>query len=119
MGEYTRAVSGQRLDKHVAAATDTNATIEVLYFLYCPCREDKSGTRLDNKNIRGLNLAVVKLTTVQMTRQPLQHKICKMGMICHAKPILTKVSCVVQKQKFFYNMLYVRNVHLTKSQAYS
>jgi hypothetical protein len=52
-------------------------------------------------------VAVVKLTTVQVTRQPLQHKICKMGMICLAKPVLTEDLCVVQKQTFFYNMLYV------------
>jgi hypothetical protein len=71
------------------------------------------------KNIRGLNLAVLKLTTVQVTRQPLQHKICKVGMICSAKPLLTEDLCVVQKQEFFNNMLYVRNVHLTKGQAYS
>jgi hypothetical protein len=28
MGGYTRAVSGQRLDKHVPAAIDTNVSIE-------------------------------------------------------------------------------------------
>jgi hypothetical protein len=59
------------------------------------------------KNIRDFNLAVVKLTTVQMTRQPLQHKICRMGMICPAKPVLTEDLCIVQKETFFYNMLYV------------
>jgi hypothetical protein len=73
----------------------------------------------DIENIRVLNLVVVKLTTVQVTRQPLHHKICKMGMICPAKPVLTEDLCVGQKQTFFYNMLYVRNVHLTKGQAYS
>jgi hypothetical protein len=73
----------------------------------------------DIENIRGLNFAVVKRTTVQMTRQPLQRKICKMGMICPAKPVLTEDLCVVQKQECFYNLLYVRNVYLTKGQAYS
>jgi hypothetical protein len=73
----------------------------------------------DIENIRALNLAVVKLTTVQVTRQPLQHKICKIGMICPTKPVLAEDLCVVQKQKFVNNMLYVRNVHLTKGQAYS
>jgi hypothetical protein len=73
----------------------------------------------DIENIRGLNLAVVKLMAVQVTRQPLQHKICKISMICSAKPVLTEDLCVVQKQEFFYNMLYVRNVLLTKGQAYS
>jgi hypothetical protein len=62
----------------------------------------------DIENIRGLNLAVVKLTTDQVTRQPLKHKICKLGMICPAKPVLTKDLWVVQKQKCFSNMLYVR-----------
>jgi hypothetical protein len=57
--------------------------------------------------------------TVQVTRQPLQHKIGKIGMICSSKPVLTEDLCVVQKQEFFNNMLYVRNVHLTKGQAYS
>jgi hypothetical protein len=74
---------------------------------------------LREENIRGLNLAVVKLTTVQVTRQPLQQKICKIGMIGPVKPVLTDDLCVVQKQKFFNNMLYVWNVRLTKGQAYS
>jgi hypothetical protein len=54
----------------------------------------------DTENIGGLNLAVVKLTTVQKIRQPLQHKICKIVMICHTKPVLTDDLCVVQKKKF-------------------
>jgi hypothetical protein len=33
------AVSGQRLDKHVPAATDTNAMIEELCFLFGPCSD--------------------------------------------------------------------------------
>jgi hypothetical protein len=61
------------------------------------------------ENIRGLNLAVVKLTTDHVTRQPLQHKLCKIGMICSAKPVLIEDLCVVQKQEIFNNMLYVRN----------
>jgi hypothetical protein len=48
----------------------------------------------DVENIRGLNLAVVKLMTVQETRQPLQHKICEIGIICSAKPVLTQDLCV-------------------------
>jgi hypothetical protein len=67
--------------------------------------------------MRGLNLAV-RLTTVQVTRQPLQHKICKIGMICPAKPVLTEDLCVVQMQEFSITC-YVRNVHLNKGQAYS
>jgi hypothetical protein len=73
----------------------------------------------DIEKIRGLNLAVVKLSTVQVTRQPLQHNICKIGMVCSAKPVLTKDLCVVQKLGFFNSMLYVRNIHLTQGQAYS
>jgi hypothetical protein len=62
---------------------------------------------LVGRQTRDLNLAVVKLTTVQMIRQPLQHQICKMDMICPAKPVLTEDLCIVQKEKFFYNVLYV------------
>jgi hypothetical protein len=62
---------------------------------------------------------MVKLTAVQMTKLPLQHKIFKIDMICSAKPVLTEDLCVVQKEEFFNNMLHVRNVHLTKGQAYS
>jgi hypothetical protein len=36
---YTRAISGQRLSKHVPAATDTKATIEELCLLCGPCRD--------------------------------------------------------------------------------
>jgi hypothetical protein len=48
-----------------------------------------------------------------LTRQLLQHKICKIGMICPTKSVLTEDLCVVQKQNFFFiiyffnNMLYV------------
>jgi hypothetical protein len=75
----------------------------------------------DIENIRGLNLEVVKLMTVQVTRQPLHHKILvrKIVMISSVKPVLTEFLCIVQRQEFFNNMLYVRNVHLMKGQAYS
>jgi hypothetical protein len=56
---------------------------------------------LGKKKIRDLNLAVVKLTTVQMIRQPLQHKICKMDMICPAKPVLTRGLVHSAKGKMF------------------
>jgi hypothetical protein len=49
----------------------------------------------DMENMRGLNLTVVKLTTVQVTKLPLQHKIRKIGMICSVKPVLTEGMCVV------------------------
>jgi hypothetical protein len=75
--------------------------------------------KADIGNTRGLNVEVVNLTTVQVTMQPLQHKICKIGMMCSTKPALTENLCVEQKQEFFKNILYVRNVHLTKGQVYS
>jgi hypothetical protein len=53
----------------------------------------------DIENIRGLNMAVVKLTTDQKTKLPLQQKIRKLGMICSVKPVLTEDLCVVQKEK--------------------
>jgi hypothetical protein len=46
---------------------------------------------------RGLNLAVVKFTTVQMTNLPLKHKIRKIGMICFEKPVTTEDLYIVQK----------------------
>jgi hypothetical protein len=56
-------------------------------------------TKLDIENIRGLNLAVVKLTTLQVTKLPLQHKISKIGMIRFAKPGLTEDSYIVHKEE--------------------
>jgi hypothetical protein len=44
----------------------------------------KGKTKLDTETIRGLNLAAVKLTTVQVT------KLNEIGMICIAKPGLTE-----------------------------
>jgi hypothetical protein len=45
-------------------------------------------------------LAVVKLTTVQVTKLPLYSKISEKGMICSAKPVLTEDLCAVQKKEF-------------------
>jgi hypothetical protein len=45
-------------------------------------------------------MAVVKLTTVQVTKLPLQHKTRKLGMIRSAKPVLTEDLYTVQKQEF-------------------
>jgi hypothetical protein len=73
----------------------------------------------DTESIRGLNLSAVKLTTVQVTKLPLWHKIRKTGMICSAKPVLTEDLHIVEKQEFSNNMLYVRYVHLTEGEAYS
>jgi hypothetical protein len=53
----------------------------------------------DIGNIRGLNLAVVKLTTVQVTKLPLWHKIRKIDMICLAKHVLTEDLYIVHKEE--------------------
>jgi hypothetical protein len=53
----------------------------------------------DIENIRGLNLAVVKLTTIQVTKLPLYHKMHKIGMTCFPKPGLTEDLYVVQKEE--------------------
>jgi hypothetical protein len=66
---------------------------------YVRKRKDCS-TGFVKKYIRDLNLEVVKLATVQVTRLPLWHKIRKIGMICSAKPILTETLCVFQKEEF-------------------
>jgi hypothetical protein len=52
------------------------------------------------ENPRGWNLAVAKLTTVQVTKLPLQHKIRKIGRICVAKPVVTEDLYIVQKEEF-------------------
>jgi hypothetical protein len=44
-------------------------------------------------------LAVVKLTTVQVTKLSLWHKIRNIDMICFAEPVLTEDLCVMQKEK--------------------
>jgi hypothetical protein len=49
----------------------------------------------DTENIRGLNLVVVKLTTVQVIKLPLYHKIRMIDTICSVKPVQTEVLCVV------------------------
>jgi hypothetical protein len=43
---------------------------------------------------------VIKLTTVQVTKMPLEHKISKIGIICSVKPVLTEDLCVVQEEEF-------------------
>jgi hypothetical protein len=73
-------VAMQRRSKH------TSTTIEGLCFLRCPCQ----GVTLKTTG------AVVKLTTVQVTKQPFQHTIRKTGIICFAKPR----GLIVQKEKF-------------------
>jgi hypothetical protein len=46
----------------------------------------------DIENIRGLNLAVVKLRIIRVTKLPLQH--------CFPKPVLTEDLYIVQKEEF-------------------
>jgi hypothetical protein len=51
------------------------------------------------ENIRGLNLAMFKLTTVQVTKLPLRHKISTRIVICFAKPGLTEDLYIVHKEE--------------------
>jgi hypothetical protein len=51
----------------------------------------------DKESIRDLNFAVVELTTIQLTKLPLYHKISKTGTICFAKPGLTENFHIVNK----------------------
>jgi hypothetical protein len=52
MGGYITAVSGQRLSKHVPAATDPNSTIEELFSMSSVQRCYKQGTRLELSSAR-------------------------------------------------------------------
>jgi hypothetical protein len=56
--------------------------------------------KLDKENIRGLNLAMVKLMAIQVTKLLLQHKINMIGLICSAKHVLTEDLYIVQKDDF-------------------
>jgi hypothetical protein len=56
----------------------------------------------------------VKLTTVQVNKLPLLHKIRKIGMICSVKPVLTEDLCVVQKEDIFNNMLYMCEMYILR-----
>jgi hypothetical protein len=84
------SIRRKRLGKYVPAATDTDATIEELLETVFPMWSVPRGNKRksykimrmnmfavgvkakpDIENIGGLNLAVVKLTTVQVTKLPL------------------------------------------------
>jgi hypothetical protein len=52
------------------------------------------------ENVRGLNLAAVKLTSVQVPKLPLYHKISDIFMICFAKSGLTEDLYIEQKEGF-------------------
>jgi hypothetical protein len=60
----------------------------------------KDRAKPDRGSIRGLNLAVVKLTTVQVTKLPLKRKIRNIGTICSTKPVLREVLYIVHKEEF-------------------
>jgi hypothetical protein len=69
---------------------------------------------------RDLNSAVVKLTTVHVTKLPLKLKIRKICMICFEKTVLIEDLYVriYSAKLLFSNMVYMRYIHL-KGQAYS
>jgi hypothetical protein len=73
-------------------------------FLCRPCRgcirRTPAESTVSHENTRGLNLAVIKLTTVQMTKLPSYRKIHKICMICFAKSVLAEDLCIVQKEEF-------------------
>jgi hypothetical protein len=55
----------------------------------------------DTENITGLNLVVVKHTTIQVTRRPLQHEVHELGhdLLCHAltdRGLVYIVACVLK-----------------------
>jgi hypothetical protein len=54
----------------------------------------------DTENIIALNLGVVQLTTVEVNKLPLWHKISKIDMISSAKPVLTENSYIVLKEEY-------------------
>jgi hypothetical protein len=60
----------------------------------------------DTENIRGLNVAAVKLTTVQVTELPLKHMI-RQTLFCFAKPGLTE-DLHSAYGRILSNMLHVR-----------
>jgi hypothetical protein len=64
--------------------------------------------KLNRESIRDLNFVTVELTTIQLTKLPLYHKISKIGTICFAKPELTEDLYIV-------HMLHVQYVHFTKA----
>jgi hypothetical protein len=73
----------------------------------------------DIEHIRGVNFAVVKFTTAQVTKLPLQHKIRKLGMICSVKPVLTENLCVAQKEDFSITSVFIRDKSIFSSEKLS
>jgi hypothetical protein len=59
-------------------------------------------------------LAVVRLTSVQVTKLPLKHKMRKISVIFFAKPVLKEEFYIGEKEEFCSNMLYVRYIHFMK-----
>jgi hypothetical protein len=78
--------------------------------------EDKVKPDIENKRLK---LGGGQAYDRPCDQQPFQHKICKIGMICSAKPVLTEDLCVVQKQEFCSNMLYARKAkHIHNRQTH-
>jgi hypothetical protein len=86
IGGYTRAVSGQRLGKHVPTATDTKATREKLFSMWSVSRCYKQGTRLELSSVResvkrrlelgGRGIATVGAVTWKRLVNILRTKLC-------------------------------------------
>jgi hypothetical protein len=53
-----------------------------------------------NINVRSLNLAAVRLTSVQVTNLPVYHKIRKKNVNCFTRPGQTVHAYVVRKENF-------------------
>jgi hypothetical protein len=94
----------------------------------CPTKQDRNCQTVINiwSWAPGLDTKTYWLTDRQ-SQCDFDFDLCKIGILCPTKPVLTEDLCVVQKQHFlslfifylfFNNMLYVRNVHLTKGQVY-
>jgi hypothetical protein len=69
----------------------------------------------DRENIRGLNLAAVKLTTIQVTKLLFYRNINKICMICSAEPGLTRGLVYSTKGTIFNIILYVHYAHLIEA----
>jgi hypothetical protein len=65
----------------------------------------------DTENTTGLNFTVVKLTSLQITKQPLCHKIRKLGTIYSVKPVLTRGLAYSAKGRIFSNTLCARDTY--------
>jgi hypothetical protein len=67
----------------------------------------------DAENIRGLNLVVVKLTTIQVTKLPLLHKYKRHDLLC--KTWTNRGLSNSAEARIFSNMPYVQYIDLIKA----